>query len=312
LSGDSAAPELRVICGPTGAGKSRAALALAEKFGSVDIVSADSRQVYRGFDIGTAKPSRAERARVPHHGIDIVEPTERYSAARWTESAREWIDTIKANGRTPLVVGGTGLYLKALFGGLFDEPPLDAAQRASLASHLDTLSTDELRRWVASLDPARAHLGRTQLLRAIEIATLTGMPISHWHRDAPARDMVRARILVVDPGAVLAEWNAARTDAMIAAGWLDETRALMTSVAERAPAWNACGYATMRRLACGDLDPAAARDAIVIETRQYAKRQRTWFRHQLAGHEVTPLDPTASDWESRLAAWWTDTASVPK
>src|SRR5919106_5610320 len=163
------------------------------------IISADSRQIYRRFDIGTAKPLVAERARVPHEGIDVVDPTERYSAAAWAHDARTWIRAAIEQQRIPLVVGGTGVYLRALAAPLFEEPSLDPARRANLARMLATMSTAELRRWCTMLDPQRAHLGRTQLLRAIEIAVLTGRPISEWHRAHARAPNVRLRWLVVNP-----------------------------------------------------------------------------------------------------------------
>ncbi|HWH53053.1 MAG TPA: isopentenyl transferase family protein, partial [Gemmatimonadaceae bacterium] len=130
MTGDSADADraaVHVVCGPTAAGKSEVAMWLAER-AACTVISADSRQVYRGFDIGTAKPSPADRARVPHSGIDIAEATERYSAAAWADAADRWVADALASGRTPLVVGGTGLYLRALFDGLFAEPRLDAAR----------------------------------------------------------------------------------------------------------------------------------------------------------------------------------------
>jgi tRNA dimethylallyltransferase len=171
------APPLRIIAGPTAAGKSTLALTLAERHGAW-IVSADSRQIYRGFDIGTAKPSAAEQARVVHHGIDILEPTERYSAARWAAAAGAWLAEAAAAGRPAIIVGGTGLWLRALVAPLADEPPLDPDRRAALGAALAQLPTPELRRWVTRLDPARSALGRTQLLRAAEVALLTGTRIS--------------------------------------------------------------------------------------------------------------------------------------
>src|SRR5512143_1841122 len=202
LSADSAGAEIRVICGPTAAGKSTIALWLAERDAGT-IISADSRQIYRGFDIGTAKPTAEERARVPHRGIDVVEPTERYSAAAWAEAGGVWIEEARGGGRMPIVVGGTGLYLRALFDGLFAEPASDPAKRQELERVLTTLHVDELRRWTTALDPARAHLGRTQLLRAIEIALLTGHRVSELHRDRATAPRWRPRYLVVDPGTAL-------------------------------------------------------------------------------------------------------------
>lgn len=299
---NSQIPDIRVICGPTAAGKSAVAAWLASGDPST-IISADSRQIYRSFDIGSAKPTADERARVPYRGIDIVDPTERYSAAAWATSANEWIDESHRVGRGPLVVGGTGLYLRALFDGLFDEPPLDRARRESMASVLGELDVPELRRWASLLDPDRAHLGRTQLIRAIEIALLTGRRVSELHREHARVPRWRPRYLVVDPGPALAERIGGRIDDMLDNGWSDEVRRLMEAVAPSAPAWNATGYGTVRRLVAGEVSRAQAREIILIETRQYAKRQRTWFRHQLPADRVTLLDPTAGDWRTTAAQW---------
>jgi tRNA dimethylallyltransferase len=301
----SDAPIVRVVCGPTAAGKTVLALWLAQHVGTdVSIVGADSRQLYRRFDVGTAKPSAAERRAVPHVGIDVLDPTERASAAWWADRADQWIREIRTAARVPLVVGGTGLYLRALFGALFDEPALDAARRAALEPELAQRSTDELRRWVAAIDPARAHLGRTQLLRAVEIALLTGRRVSDLHRERARPARWTARMLVVDPGDALAGRITARVGAMLAAGWREEVRALARDVPESAPAWNATGYRTIRLLERGQLSLAEAMERVVVDTRQYAKRQRTWFRHQLGGLNVTRLDPRAPDWQARALSWW--------
>jgi tRNA dimethylallyltransferase len=292
-----------VVCGPTASGKTGVALQLA-RLADVEIISADSRQLYRGFDLGTAKPTGAERAAVPHHGLDVLEPTERASAAWWADQADAWIRASLARGRMPVVVGGTGLYLRALFGALFDEPPMDPERRRALEAELAPLDTAELRRRVQLLDPDRAHLGRTQLLRAIEVATLTGRRLSELQRERATVPRWRARYLVLDPGPSLAGAIAARTRAMFTAGWRDEVRRLMASVPEDAPAWNASGYRVVRQLEQGMLSPEAAMERVIIETRQYAKRQRTWFRHQLADDNVTCLDPLAPAFTDALLAWW--------
>jgi tRNA dimethylallyltransferase len=292
-----------VICGPTASGKTRAALQLA-RGARVEVVSADSRQLYRGFDIGTAKPDVAERAAVPHHGIDVLDPAERASAAWWADRADGWIRDVRARARWPLVVGGTGLYLRALFGTLFVEPPMDPERRRSLEAELAPLATAELQRRVQRLDPARAHLGRTQLLRAIQVATLTGRPLSELQREHATAPRWRARYLVLEPGPSLGGTIAARTRAMFAAGWRDEVRRLSATVPADAPAWNASGYRVVRELERGMLSPEAAMERVIIETRQYAKRQRTWFRHQLDGEDVTRLDPHAADFDDALAGWW--------
>jgi tRNA dimethylallyltransferase len=295
-------PLLPVICGPTAAGKTAVALALARR-ADVAVISADSRQLYRCFDVGTAKPTREERALVPHYGVDVLDPTERASAAWWAEQADSWVRAARAAGQTPVIVGGTGLYLRALFGALFTEPPMDPARRRALQEELQPLPLGELRRWVERLDPARARLGRTQLLRAIETALLSGRRLSELHEERRTPPRWRARYLVVDPGPVLGEHIAHRAAAMIAAGWREEVRALIPRVPADAPAWNASGYQTIRALEQGLLTLEKAVETVVTETRQYAKRQRTWFRHQLAG-DVTHLDPHDPASEQRLAAWW--------
>lgn len=297
--------ELRVIAGPTAAGKSAIALALAERHGA-SIVSADSRQIYQRFDVGTAKPSPAERARVPHHGIDVVPPTERYSAARFATDAERWIADDQSVGRASLVVGGTGFYLRAIFAPLFEEPSMDSSAREALQAHLAALSSEELRRWCEVLDPPRAALGRTQLLRAIEVALLTGQRLSALHSLPPRAPRFRARYLVVDPGPVLRDRIAARVDAMLDAGWPEEVESLLRDVPEDAPAWNAAGYAVVRRLVRGEISRMHAREQVTIETRQYAKRQRTWLRHQLGGAPVTLVNPDAPDAMDVVNRWWTE------
>jgi tRNA dimethylallyltransferase len=292
-----------VICGPTASGKTRAALRLAT-VAPVEIISADSRQLYRGFDIGTAKPSPAERLAATHHGIDVLEPADRASAAWWADRADAWIRDIAARGRIPLIVGGTGLYLRALFGAMFEEPPMDAGRRRALEAELAPLDTAELRRCVVALDPARAHLGRTQLLRAIEVALLPGHRLSDLQRERATLPRWRARYLVLDPGPSLSGTIAARARSMFAAGWRDEVRRLMATVPAGAPAWNASGYRVVRELEQGMLFPEAAMQRVIVETRQYAKRQRTWFRHQLAGEDVVRLDPHADSFDEALLAWW--------
>ena len=305
------AEPLRIICGPTGAGKSALALALARAH-PVMIVSADSRQIYRGFDIGTAKPSKREQRLVPHRGIDVVDPTERSSAAKWAEDARGWIDEAMAEGRTPVVVGGAGLYLRALVDPLFDEPPLDPEKRDALDAELGALSVDELRRWCARLDPARAHLGRTQLLRAIIVALLSGTPISTWHARAPRADGRAARYLVVDPGVELSARLDERFAAMLEAGWEREVVKLARTVPADAPAWNGTGYKWIRSAVTKEFSREDALAKVRIDTRQYAKRQRTWFRHQLPPARVTKIDPGTSDALEQAMHWWkaTDVGGV--
>jgi tRNA dimethylallyltransferase len=302
-TGDSAGVSLPVICGPTASGKSALALRLAELTGA-SIISADSRQVYRGFDIGTAKPDAGDQRRVPHFGIDVAEPDERYTAADWVASVPVWLEAIRASGRSPLVVGGTGFYLRALFTPLFEEPAIDPAHRSSVRDMLSGLSAAEVRRWCEAIDPARAPLGRAQRERAIEVALITGRRISEFHLERPRAAVLTARYLVLDPGPNLAGSIAARIDEMLAAGWLDEVRSLAQRVRPDARAWTATGYDVMRRVVTGELTLDRGRELVVVATRQYAKRQRTWFRHQLGGEQVLRLDPRAADTFDRAVAWF--------
>lgn len=292
---------LGVLCGPTAAGKSALALMLAR---SGAIVSADSRQLYRGFVIGTAQPAQADRAAIPHFGVGLLDPRERYSAARFALDAVGWITAARREGREPLVVGGTGFYVRALVSPLFAEPPLEGHRRAALARVLAAFDVPTLRRWVETLDPERAHLGRAQLLRAIELPLLSGRRMSALHDAAPRPARYAAHYLVVDPGPRLADRIARRVDAMFAAGWVEEVRSLMETVPDDAPAWDATGYATVRRLLRGEVAVREARERIVIETRQYAKRQRTWFRHQLPADHVVRIDPDEPGAAARAARWW--------
>ena len=302
LAGDS----IRVICGPTAAGKSGIALRLALEYGAT-IISADSRQIYRGFDIGTAKPSPSEMRTVPHRGIDVAEPTERYSASRWATAANEWIVEAEVERRTPLIVGGTGFYIRALFEPLFDAPPVEANRRAELEHWMDDLTLEDLRS-LCGLDPEKAHLGRVQLSRAVETALLSGRRLSELQKQpARARAGVRSitpHYLVVDPAEKLAGNIERRVDAMLEGGWIDEVTSLTAHVPDDAPAWKASGYREVRDLADGSMDLSSARARIIIETRQYAKRQRTWLRHQLGAGSVTRVDPDDPDCAAAVERWW--------
>jgi tRNA dimethylallyltransferase len=268
------------------------------------IVSADSRQVYRGFDIGTAKPTPGERAAVPHFGIDVRSPLERYSAHAWAADAQHWLARARQGGHEPVVVGGTGFYVRALVAPLDRVPALDVPSRERLAVWLGGLDTAALHRWCTRLDPARAGLGRTQQLRAVETALLTGRRLSESFAGGGEPRVRDVRYLVVDPGPVLADRIAARVDAMLDAGWLAEVEHLAAAWPADAPAWKASGYEVLRALVRGELSRRDAVARVVVETRQYAKRQRTWCRHQLAGGTVVQLNPDSDDAFARALAWW--------
>lgn len=230
-----------VICGPTGSGKTALALALA---GECDllVVSADSRQIYRGFDIGTAKPSVADQACVPHACLDVVEPTARYTAYAWAAEAERGSAAAREARRLPVVVGGAGFYVRAL---------------------------------VHPVTPDSPH----------------------------GRENVAARYLVVDPGPALKDRIVQRAEQMMRTGWAEEVEQLMWRVPPDAPAWQASGYAAVRAYVRGEASRATALEQVVIATRQYAKRQRTWFRHQLPPAGLVRLNPDDADAVRTVAEW---------
>ncbi|MDX2193139.1 MAG: tRNA (adenosine(37)-N6)-dimethylallyltransferase MiaA [Gemmatimonadales bacterium] len=279
-----AAAETLLLVGPTASGKSAVALALAERR-PVELVCADSRTVYRGLDIGTAKPTRRERERVPHHGLDLIRPGERFSAGRFAELAAGWLGAIRARGAEPVVVGGTGLYLRALVDGLFHEPPLDPERRRRLDAFTARLEPLELARWARRLDATFAGGGRQRAARAIEIALLTGRPLSWWQVAARRAGAVRPfTVRLTLPRALLHERIRRRAEAMVRGGLLEEAAAaLADGAAPGAPGLDGVGYREAVAVLTGEAPREGLVDAIATSTRQYAKRQETWFRHQLGG-----------------------------
>ena len=286
---------LPVLVGPTGVGKTAVATALAGLL-PVEIVSADSRQAYRGLAIGTAAPSAAERAAAPYHGVGVVDPRERYSAGRFARDAAAWIDGIAARGRTPLVVGGTGLYLRALFDGLFEEPDLGGERRQRLGVWLRALPLATADRWARRLDPLYRGGGRQRAQRAVEVALLAGRSLSALQAagtPAPREPGAWYAVLTLERPA-LHERIARRTRAMLDAGWVDEVRGCLAGgVPPDAPGLSAVGYREIVAHLEGRLAADALEDAIAQATRRYAKRQETWFRHQLGGPAVR-LDARAA------------------
>ena len=287
--GDARVP---VIVGPTAVGKTAVALALAAHW-PVEVISADSRQVYRRLDIGTAKPTRKERARLPHHGLDVVEPGTRYSAGRFAHDAASWIEEVRNRARLPLVVGGTGLYVRALAEGLFREPELDPARRRSLDAFAARLEPLELLRWAGRLDPGFQGGGRQRASRAIEVALLTGRPLTHWQAAARLGGAIRPWYVVLTvPRQVLHQRIARRAEEMVQRGLLEEVAAVLAEGhLPSAPGLDGIGIREAVEYLHGRRDRESVAEAIAVSTRQYAKRQETWFRHQLAGDVVT-LDAT--------------------
>ena len=289
------------IVGATAAGKSALALAVAERSGA-EIVNADALQVYRGFDLGTAKPSAEERARVAHHLLDVAEPEERFSAGRFARLARAALEEILARGRPAIVVGGSGLYLRALSEGLAPIPPVEPEVRAELEARLAREGLAALRAELEALDPASAlrvaPRDAQRTLRALEVAHGTGRSLSQWLAERPSGYGAWSgrRIGLTLPRAVLYDRIGARVSCMIARGWLDEVRGLLAAgVGADAPAFQAIGYAQWVRHLAGEYDLEEATRQIVVATRRYAKRQQTWFRREpgIEWHPPEPADALA-------------------
>jgi len=275
------------VLGPTASGKSALGLALAERMGG-EIVACDSQQVYVGMDIGTAKPTADERRRVPHHALDLVRPDEPFHAARWAAVARDAISDIAGRRRLPIVVGGTGLYYRALVTGLFEAPPPDERIRARHRAQAAAEGVEALHARLATVDPEAAAAIRVRDLvrisRALEVFEQTGVPITTLRRQAaPPADLAATVLLFDPPLPALRARIAARVDQMIAAGFLDEVRALRA--AGYGPALKplqALGYRQLGAVLDGTASLADAVAETVQATFAYARRQRTWFRKQEA------------------------------
>jgi len=299
------------IVGPTASGKTALSIPVAVELGA-EILSMDSRQIYRGMEIGTDKVGPALRSLVPHHGLDLVSPSERYSAARYARDARGWIRSIQGRGRIPLLVGGTGFFLRALTEPVFREPAMDGLRRERLRKWLDARPVEELARWVATLDPERAELaragGRQRLTRTLELALLTGRPLGWWHRHAPTEGppLETGVVLLVRPREELYDRIDARAASMFERGLLEEVEGLLASgVAPDAPGMTATGYREAARVLEGSLSVDEAVEQVQRATRAYARRQLTWFRHQLPD-PVVELDATAplEAQVERVLTWW--------
>lgn len=297
----------RVVClvGPTASGKTALALEVAAACGA-EIVSADSRQVYRRMDVGTAKPTPAERARVAHHVIDVVDPETPFDVGRFRAEATAAIAGIAARGGRVLVVGGTGLYVRALVQGLCPAPPRQPALRTRLEAEAAAEGLPALHDRLRAVDPvaaARIHPNdRMRVVRALEVAGVSGRPLSAWQADHAfgERPYEVVTVGLAVPPAVLDARIDARIDAMLAAGFLDEVAALCaTALPDDAPAWNAVGYRELREVVRGH---AALDDAVRATrraTRQFAKRQRTWFRRDAS---VRWIEPDADAAAARVLA----------
>jgi len=279
-------PPVLAIVGATATGKSALGMALAERL-SGEIVSADALQAYRGFDIGTAKPSRADRERVPHHLIDILEPHEAYSAGEFERRARAAIACIQGRGRVPIVVGGSGLYQRALFAGISPVPAGEPAVRRELRERLEAEGLDALREELARLDPqtaARLSAGDGQrVLRALEVALVSGRPLSSWIAEQPfgTQGIAVIRFGLTLPRTILYDQISGRVAGMVEAGWREEVAGLLRQgLSPDLPAFQAIGYRQLVRHLEGDESLEQAIAEIVKQTRRFAKRQETWFRKE--------------------------------
>ncbi len=294
LNGASERPDAVLLLGPTACGKSALAMALAERV-PIEIVSIDSAQVYRGMDIGTAKPGTDDRQRVPHHLLDLRDPGEPYSAADFVRDAASAIAGIDARGRLPLAVGGTMLYARALRGGLSDLPPADAAVRRRIDAQARTLGWPALHAQLAKIDPATAArlppADSQRIQRALEVFELTGMPLSELQGAAQPPALRLATIaLLPEDRAELHRRIEQRFDAMLAAGFIDEVRGLMTrgDLDADLPALRSVGYRQAWRHLRGDTTFTQFRVEAIAATRQLAKRQITWLRSM---HDAARIDP---------------------
>jgi tRNA dimethylallyltransferase len=300
------------IAGPTAAGKTAAALAVAQALPvPVEIVSVDSALVYRGMDIGTAKPTRAERARVPHHLIDVLDPAQSYSAAQFVADAEALVRDIRARGRLPLLVGGTMLYFKALLEGIDAMPAADRLIRAALDAEAAERGWPALHAELSRVDPvtaARVPPGDAQRIqRALEVHRAAGRPLSSFHGGALREPTAATPLVALEPvtRACLLERIAQRFDAMLAAGFLDEVRALRArgDLHLALPSMRCVGYRqAWQALDAGNL--ARLREAGVAATRQLAKRQLTWLRSMPHRHVVACDSPHAIDTVVALARGW--------
>ena len=292
-------PTFIALTGPTTSGKTQLSCALARIL-EVEIISMDSRQVYKGMDIGTDKVPDDEREQVPHHALDLVHPDERYSAGQFARDARDWIKEIIKRDRVPVLAGGTGFFLKAITEPVFSEPPLDSARLKKIRRYLSALDYRVLAKWVENLDPVRASLaidgGPQRMSRTIEVALLTGKPLSSWHRESPP-DVATLTGLIIQlelPREEIDRRINDRVTYMVERGLVSEVRSLLEAgYTLDDPGMTATGYREIAHYLKGGQTLEEAMEEIRRNTRRYARRQLTWFRNQLPP-SVCMIDATAS------------------
>jgi tRNA dimethylallyltransferase len=299
---------LLVLVGPTASGKSALALTLAERFGA-EIISADSRQIYRLMDIGTAKPSPAERARVAHHGLDVVWPDEPYTLAQYQTDATRAIAAVGQRGRLPLLVGGTGLYIRAVIDGLaIPRVPPQPELRAALEAEAATGGAGVLHARLTALDPAAAATidpaNTRRLVRALEVCIVSGKPFSAQRgaRPTPYQPLVLG---LNTERAALYAWADQRVEAMLAAGLVTEVEALLArGYTWDLPALSSLGYREIGAALRGEVALAEASERMKLATHAYIRRQLTWFRPDARIHWLDAATPDLTDVASALVAPW--------
>ena len=293
-----------IIVGPTATGKSRLGITLAVRFHG-EIVNCDALQLYRHMDIGTAKVTPSDRKRVPHHMLDLLNPTEDFSAGNYQILARQSLDGIRERGHIPFVVGGTGFYLRALLEGLFDGPAREESLRARMRRIIECKGTKVLHRALERIDPQSAaripEADEERIIRAYEIYLLSGRPMTWWRRQprSALQGYCWLKIGIHIPRAELYERIDSRVEEMFQSGFLEEVQTLLASFPKSSPGFKAIGYRQIVDYLDGKYSMEQAIDNTRKESRRYAKRQMTWFRrdpgiHWIDGREETAdLDTTA-------------------
>lgn len=310
MSGETG-PAIVVIAGPTASGKSALAMAIAEQLGG-EIVNADSVAVYRGFDIGSAKPSLADRARLPHHLVDARDPSDTWSAADFVRDADEAIVAIAARGRLPIVVGGTGLYLRSLLHGLADGVAAQPELRAALTAEIEAVGIETLYARLSDRDPEAAatmhHRDTVRIIRALEVIEVTGRKRSEQHAEHGLQEerYRHLSLVVAGPRDDLHRRIGLRTQAMIEAGLVQEVEALLASgIPPTVRPFGAIGYRHVLELLDGRLDEADWVETLARDTRHFARRQFTWFRKH-RGIRWLPFDGggASNDIAASVEDWW--------
>jgi tRNA dimethylallyltransferase len=293
------------VTGATASGKSEVGLCLAERIGG-EIISLDSMAVYRFMNIGTAKPTPEQQARIPHHLLDVLDPTESFSVSRYRELALRTIQDIQARGKQAVFVGGTALYLKALLRGIFEGPPADWEFRRRVEAEVAEIGLEPLYQRLQQVDPLSAHKlhprDQRRIVRALEVYTLTGQPISHLQEEFEfGARAEQCRVFAIrHPRDVLHRRIETRVDAMFAAGLVDEVRELLQRFSQlSSTAMQAVGYREVIDHVLGMADLATTRERVLVRTRRFARHQETWFRGL---SECRMLDVTTGTSPAQLAA----------